>query len=188
MTAWPSTSLVVLSLLVAWSLGCARNYEANPAPSTAATSEAAVAVDREVPPGSRVRIIAPTLSVEPLEGAVEALWPDTLALLVGSASDERTIVPLSAVERLLVSRDNRAPYGELFGAIGGALAGGLVAYKLAPSGNSTTEQLTRSFAVSVGVAAGVLTGYLLGKQLDRVVFSAKGGRKCPCRAYSGRRA
>jgi hypothetical protein len=161
--------LAVVMLLVLL-VGCARSRQSDPAPEGAATADTAYTVDRQLPPGSRVRIVAPALSDERLEGRLEALWPDTLAVIFDAAGDERTIVPVSAVERIHVLGASRAPYGQLLGAIAGALAGGLLAYELAPSGGGTGDQLARSFSVSIGVGLGGFTGYLLGKRVDTVVF------------------
>jgi hypothetical protein len=130
-------------------------------------------VDRLVPPGTRVRIDAPTLFAERQDGTIEALRPDTLLLKFDAKDTATTLVPVASVERLEVFQGNRAPYGEIFGTIGGMLAGGLLAYEVAPSGSSTWDELSRSLYVAVGVLLGGAAGYLVGRQLDKAVFGER---------------
>jgi hypothetical protein len=134
------------------------------------TLDTTYAAERIILPGSRVRIVAPTLFAELLDGTIEALRPDTLLLRFDAEDTATAVVPVASVERLEVFQGSRAPYGEIFGTIGGMLAGGLLAYELAPSGRSAGEELSRSFYVAVGVFLGGGAGYLVGKQLDKAVF------------------
>jgi hypothetical protein len=131
------------------------------------------AAERVIPPGSRVRIVAPTLFAERLDGTIEALRPDTLLLRFDAEDAATTLVPVASVDRLEVFQGSRAPYGEVFGMIGGMLAGGLLAYEVAPSGSSTGDELSRSLYVAVGVFLGGGAGYLVGKQIDKAVFGEK---------------
>lgn len=162
--------LAVLFLLP-WSVSCAWSYQTDPSPVAEPVADTAYAVDRLIPPGSRVRIDAPTLFAERLDGTVEALRPDTLLLRLDSENAEATLVPVSSVERLRVFQGSQAPLGEIFGTIAGMLAGGLLAHELVTGDESTG--VARSVSAGVGVILGGLAGYLAGKQVDRAVFGER---------------
>jgi hypothetical protein len=141
-----------------------------PAQETQAT-DTAYAARRVVVPGSRVRIDAPTLFAERLDGTVEALRPDTLLLRLDPKNAETTLIPVASVERLQVFQGNQAAYGEIFGTIAGMLAGGLLAHELVPSDRYTG--VARSVSAGAGVLLGGLAGYLIGKQVDKAVFGER---------------
>ena len=116
--------------------------------------------------GDKVRITAPRLFSDTLVGRVESLFPDTL--LVRPKNAAATVVPLSLVSKLAISRGNKQIVGELLGTLFGAMLGGLVASELSPL-NSNSNINTNIFTV-IGVVAGGMGGYFLGRQFDRRVF------------------
>lgn len=79
--------------------------------------------------GARVRVTAPSISLEREIGTLGAVQGDTLFLEAGRFGESPTAVPLSAVTRLEVSegRKGNAGLGMRVGALAGFLAGVAVA-------------------------------------------------------------
>ena len=116
--------------------------------------------------GDKVRITAPRLFPDVLVGRVESLFPDTL--LVKPKHAAATVVPLSLVSKLAISRGNKQIVGEIAGMLFGAMLGGLVASELSPLDPNSSININ-VFTI-VGVVLGGACGYFLGKQFDRRVF------------------
>ena len=107
--------------------------------------------------GDKVRITAPRLFSDTLVGRVESLFPDTL--LVRPKNAAATVVPLSLVSKLAISRGNKQIVGELLG---------LVASELSPL--DSNSNINTNIFTAIGVVAGGMGGYFLGRQFDRRVF------------------
>jgi hypothetical protein len=110
-------------------------------------------------PGSRVRITAPQLDVQPFVGTLVGLGSDGLLVKRGR-SHVPTLIPRSFVVRLEVSggRKSQAGRGTLIGAGVGAMPGLLLTFG---DYNSDTEP-SPGVVAAVGAASGAAVGAAIG--------------------------
>ncbi len=116
--------------------------------------------------GNRVRLAAPALFADLLEGRVDSIFPDTL--LVRPKKSAATVVPLVSVSEIAIHRGNNQIVGELLGTVFGALLGGLVGSELSPF--DPNSGINVNVTTVLGIVLGGVGGYFLGKQFDRLVF------------------
>ena len=138
--------------------------------------------DTPVAPGTRVRVFAPRVDVEPLPGTVVALGADTLVLDVDGWHREvwqpRVSIPLALLERIEVSQGkkgkSKAINGAVIGFILGAPIGGLLAYVSCMIGlhvgeNCIGETVTGVLLIG-GLGAGI--GVAIGSGIKAELWEA----------------
>jgi hypothetical protein len=115
--------------------------------------------------GDVVRVTAPPLVSERLEGRVVAVLSDTLIVEGVAEPAGRTAIPLESISRLEVRRDPSGRVGAVFGVLVGAVIGATAAGELSEDGNN----LVRNLSVIGGATVGVVGGYFVGSRIDKAI-------------------
>jgi hypothetical protein len=114
-------------------------------------------------PGDVVRITAPILSPDFIEGQVVGLSADTLVVQGRKESEGRRAIAYDDMEKLEVLDESTSGIGAIFGVLVGIVGGATLASEL--SDNAST--FVRSLAVVGGAMIGAYGGYWIGVRAER---------------------
>jgi uncharacterized protein YcfJ len=114
---------------------------------------------REVEPGARIRLTAPSVARKILVGTLIADDGESIVVRVGGRT-ERIVVPRDAVTRMEVQRlPSRRGKGAAVGLFTGALVGGVLGYAL---GDDCSKTWLCLFPPATAMKAGIVIGAPLG--------------------------